>query len=314
MYDRILAEARTSVWLIRPDKLDAIMSLLENRAAGIQTDANTLRAFAIDNQDKRQTRYYTANGECVAALPAKTTSRAPKAIGVLPILGSIVQRGSMFTEASGTASTDTIGRQFNDMLKSEQVGTILLEVDSPGGTVNGINDLADKIQQARGIKPIVAIANEEAASAAYWLASAASEIVVTRSGNVGSIGAYAMHIDQSALNESLGVKPRYIAYGRYKTEGNPDEPLSDEAEAEIRKRVNRYGVMFEEAIAANRGVTLATVRESYGQGRMLDADAAKKAGMVDRVESFEAVIARLLSDRPKVKRRLAHAKNFLSSC
>jgi signal peptide peptidase SppA len=207
-----------------------------------------------------------------------------------------------------------IGRQFDALLENEAVGTIVLDVDSPGGTVYGVPELAHKIQAGRDRKPIVAVANAEAASAAYWLASAASEIVVTPSGNVGSIGAYAMHVDQTALNESLGVKPKYIAYGKYKTEGNPDEPLSDEAEEEIRKRVNRYGVMFEEAIAANRGVPLATVRADYGQGRMLDADSAKRAGMVDRVESFEATIARLLSDRPKVKRRLAHARNFLSSC
>jgi len=309
MYHRVLAEARTSVWLIRPDKLDAIMSLLENRAAGIQADANTLRAFAYDNLDKRQTRL-----EGVTAATMKAGSKAPKAIGVIPILGSIVQRGNMFTEASGTASTDQIGRQFDGLLENEAVGTIVLDIDSPGGTVYGVPELAHKIQAGRDRKPIVAVANAEAASAAYWLASAASEIVVTPSGNVGSVGAYAMHIDQSGLNETVGVKPTYISYGKYKVSGNPDEPLDDETRDEIQERVNRYGRMFEEALAANRGVPLATVRSDYGQGRMLDAEAAKRAGMVDRVESFEAVIARLLSERPKVKRRLAHAKNFLSSC
>jgi len=310
MYDRILTEARTSVWLIRPDKLDAIMSMLESRADGIQASADTLRAFAIDNHDKRQTRL-----EGVTAAAMKSGNKnGPKAIGVLPILGSIVQRGNMFTEASGTASTDMIGRQFDALLENEAVGTIVLDIDSPGGTVYGVPELAHKIQAGRDRKPIVAVANAEAASAAYWLASAASEIVVTPSGNVGSVGAYAMHIDASKLNETMGIKPTYISYGKFKTEGNPDEPLADETRAEIQARVDRYGRMFEQALAANRGVTLAAVQETYGQGRMLDADAAKKAGMVDRVESFEATIARLLSDRPKVKRRLAHAKNFLSSC
>jgi len=309
MYDRILTEARTAVWLIRPDKLDSIMAMLENRAAGIQSSADTLRAFAQDNQNKRQTRL-----EGVAAGTVKTSSKAPKAIGVIPILGSIVQRGNMFTEASGTASADQIGRQFDALMENEQVGTIVLDIDSPGGTVYGVPELAHKIQAGRDRKPIVAVANAESASAAYWLASAASEIVVTPSGNVGSIGAYAMHVDQSALNETLGVKTRYISYGKYKTEGNPDEPLSDEAAAEIQQRVDRYGRMFEEAVAANRGIALSVVRSDYGQGRMLDADSAKRAGMVDRVESFEGVVARLLSDRPKVKRRLAHAKNFLSAC
>lgn len=313
MYDRTLTEARTSVWLIRPDKLDSIMGLLESRASGIQTSADALAAFASDNQQKRQLRYWTANGECLAALPAKTNSRAPKAIGVLPILGSIVHRGNMFTESSGTASCDMIGRQFDTLLENEAVGTIVLDIDSPGGTVYGVSELANKIQSCRDRKPIVAVANAEAASAAYWLASAASEIVVTPSGNVGSVGAYAMHIDASAMNAAMGIKPTYIAYGKHKVEGNPDEPLADETRADIQSRVDRYGRQFEEALAANRGVSLSTVQETYGQGRMLDADAAKKAGMVDTVASFEATIARLLSDRPKVKRRLAHARRFLDA-
>jgi ClpP class serine protease len=79
----------------------------------------------------------------------------------------------------------------------------------------------------------------------------------------------------------VGVKPTYISYGRYKTEGNPDEPLSSEAMGEIQARVDRYGRMFEEAVAANRGVPLAQVRSDYGQGRMLDADAAKRIASQD---------------------------------
>jgi signal peptide peptidase SppA len=295
MYDNILTEARSAVWLIRPDKLDSIMALLESRAAGIRADGETLAAFARDNQQR-------------------TAPRTQKAIGVLPIVGSIVQRGNMFTEASGTASTETLGKQLDSLLANEAVGTIVLDIDSPGGTVYGVPELADKIQAARDRKPIVAVANAEAASAAYWLASAASEIVVTPSGNVGSIGAYAMHLDQSQLNTAVGVKPTYISYGRYKTEGNPDEPLSSEAMEEIQARVDRYGRAFEEAVAENRGVTLAQVRSDFGQGRMFDADSAKKAGMIDRVESFEQTIARLSSDKPKIKRRMSHVKNMFDLC
>ena len=123
---------------------------------------------------------------------------------------------------------------------------------------------------------MVASVNAEAGSAAYWLASAFDEIVITPSGSAGSIGAYAVHQDESGLTEKIGVKRRYIAYGKYKTEGNPDEPLTDEAVAEIQRRVDLYGRQFEEAVAANRGVSLATVRADFGQGRMLDADSGEE--------------------------------------
>lgn len=309
MYDRILTEARTAVWLIRPDKLDAIMSMLESRAAGVQASADTLRAFAIDNRDKRQTRL-----EGVTAASMKAGRKEPKAIGVIPILGSIVQRGNMFTEASGTASTEMIGRQFDALMENEAVGYIVGDFDTPGGTVYGIPELASKIAAARGRKPMIASINPECCSAGVWLASAFDEVCITPSGQTGSIGCYCMHVDQSALNEKIGVKPTYISYGRYKTSGHPDAPLDDESAADIQARVDHYGTMFEQAVAENRGVPLATVRSDYGQGKVLDAKTAKSVGLVDKIESFEATIARLLSDRPKVKRRLAHAKNFLSSC
>lgn len=309
MYDRILTEARTAVWLIRPDKLDAIMALLESRAAGVQASADTLAAFARDNRDKRQTRL-----EGVTAATMKAGSKSPKAIGVIPILGSIVQRGSMFTEASGTASTDQIGRQFDGLLENEAVGYIVGDFDTPGGTICGVPELAAKIAAARGRKPMIACVNSECCSAGLWLASAFDEICITPSGCTGSIGCYAVHVDASKLNETLGVKPTYISYGKHKVENNSDEPITDEGRAEIQARVDHYGRMFEAAVAENRGVPLATVKEDYGQGRTLDAKTAKSVGLVDRIEAFDETIARLLSDRPKVKRRLAHAKNFLSSC
>lgn len=292
MYDRILTEARTSVWLIRADKLDAIFSMLEARAAGIHADAVSLEAFAADSRKRRE-------------------AYVGRAVGVLPVYGSIVQRGNMFTEASGTASADVLSRQMDQLLNNEEVGTILADFDTPGGTVYGVPELAAKWQGLRGRKPMVASINAEACSAGYWLASAFDEIVITPSGSTGSIGAYARHDDVSEMNAKIGVKPRYISYGDYKTEGNPDEPLSDEAAAEIQKRVNLYGRQFEEAIAANRGVPVATVRSDWGRGRVLDAETAKVVGMVDRIESFEQTLQRLASDRPRIKRRLAHARRMM---
>lgn len=305
MYPNVLTEARTSIWLIRPDKLDAIFDMLESRAAGIHADAETLARFAAENQERQEHRILTAAG-------TKQQPRDVKAVGILPIYGTIVQRGNMFTEASGTASADKISRQIDMLIENDQVGTILADIDSPGGTVYGVPELAHKIQSLRGGgKALVAHVNAEAGSAAFWLASAFDEIVVTPSGSVGSIGAYAVHTDVSGYNEAMGVKRRYIAYGRYKTEGNSDEPLSDETASAIQERVDRIGRQFEEAIAANRDVPVSRVREEWGQGRMLDADRGKAVGMVDRIEAFDDTLRRLMTPRARVTRRTAHAKRWL---
>jgi signal peptide peptidase SppA len=224
-------------------------------------------------------------------------------IGVLPVVGAIVHRGNMFTEASGTASADMLGKQFDAMIAHPDVGSVVLDIDSPGGQAAGIQELAAKIASARGTKPIIAQVNPEAASAAYWLATAADEIVATPSGEVGSIGAYAYHLDRSGLNETLGVKPTYISYGEFKTEGNPDGPLTDEALIEVQASVDRVGKQFESDVAKYRGVDLATVRKDWGKGRMIDASRAKSLGMVDRIGTLEETIGRAGGNGPRIKRR-----------
>jgi signal peptide peptidase SppA len=284
MYEHVLAHAKTAVWCIRLDKLQAIFEVLERRAVGIETDAASLEVLAAENR-------------------RRTAGRQEGLIGVLPVIGSIVHRGNVFTEASGTASADILGAKFDELVSRSDVGSIILDIDSPGGEAAGIQQLAAKIAGARGIKPIIAQVNHEAASAAYWLATAADEIVATSSGEVGSIGAYAYHINRSGLNETLGIKPTYISYGEYKTEGNPDGPLTDEALAEVQANVDRVGKQFESDVAEYRGVDLATVRKDWGKGRMIDASRAKTLGMVDRIGTLEETIRRAGGDGPRIKRR-----------
>jgi len=284
MYANVLALAKSSVWCIRLDKLQTIFDVLEKRAAGVEADAASLEVFAADNR-------------------RRTAGRQDGMIGVLPVVGAIVHRGNMFTEASGTASADVLGRQVEAMIAHPDVSALILDIDSPGGQAAGIQELAAKIAANRGSKPIIAQVNPEAASAAYWLAAAADEIVITPSGEVGSIGAYAYHIDRSALNETLGIRPTYISYGEFKTEGNPDGPLSGEALTEIQAAVDRVGKQFEADVAKYRVVDIATVRREWGRGRMVDASRAKSLGMVDRVGTLEETIGRAAGNGPRIKRR-----------
>lgn len=269
----LLNELYNTPHLIRPEKLEAIRRVLTDRALGVQVDAETIRQITAAREDRQ--------------------SSVVRSVAVLPIVGTISKRIDPLEESSGGVSTDRIAREFDRLVADESVGAIVLDIDSPGGQSFGVPELANKILAARGKKPIRAIANPEAASAAYWIATAADELSVTPSGWVGSVGAMTIHTDLSALNETVGMKVSYIYAGEYKVEGNPDEPLSEDARAYYQAMVNEVYDQFIRAVALQRGTTVPDVRGNYGKGRMLLARDAKAAGMVDRVETLDELISRL---------------------
>jgi signal peptide peptidase SppA len=216
-------------------------------------------------------------------------------VAVLPIYGTITQRGGGgfmdFLMGSGT-STDKFAALFSQVMADESVKAVVLDVDSPGGSVFGVPELADMIFKARGGKPIIAVANTLAASAAYWLATQADQIVVSPSAEVGSIGVYALHEDISKMAEDMGVKVTLIGAGRYKTEGNEFEPLGEEAQAAIQARVDDYYGMFVKAVARGRGVSESAVRGGFGEGRVVGAVEAVKLNMADRVATLGQTLQR----------------------
>ncbi|HMJ03126.1 MAG TPA: S49 family peptidase, partial [Conexibacter sp.] len=181
------------------------------------------------------------------------------------------------------------------------VGSIVLDVHSHGGTVFGAHELHATILAGRGKgKRIVASINSIAASAAYWIACAADEVVITPGGEAGSIGVYTVHLDVSEALAKAGIKPTIIKAGKYKTEGDPSVPLTDEARRAIQARADAAYDLFVSDVAAGRGVTPAAVRNGYGQGSVLPAKAAKAEGLVDRIATFEEVVQRLLGRKARV--------------
>jgi signal peptide peptidase SppA len=216
-------------------------------------------------------------------------------IAVLPFYGTSVQRTTPMQEVSGSGlmSIQRFTQTFRAALADDSVGGILLDIDSPGGSVYGVMELANEIYQARSQKPIFAIANSLAASAAYWVASSASEFYVTPGGEVGSIGVFAAHQNLAKALEKEGVETTLVSAGKYKTEGNPFGPLSDEARAAMQSRIDAYYGAFTRGVAKNRGVDVATVREGMGEGRVMSASAAKGENMVDGVATFDDVVRKL---------------------
>jgi signal peptide peptidase SppA len=210
--------------------------------------------------------------------------------------------------SSGT-SAEALQQTFHAMVESPEIGAIVLDIDSPGGSSAGIAELADEIFAAREKKTIVAVANSLAASAAYWLGSQAHEFVVTPSGFVGSIGVFTYHDDFSGHLEQMGIKRTWIHAGRYKVEGNPTEPLGDDARTYEQQIVDAVYDAFTAAVARGRRVSKSAARgEAFGEGRILTAGAALEAGLVDRIETLQQTLDRLASRHAAAAKSKASAE------
>jgi len=234
------------------------------------------------------------------AEPRGLQSRSARGgIAVLPLLGVLFQRANFLTEFFGGTSLDRFAGEFRLAVQNPGVSAIVIEVDSPGGEVSGVPELAAEILAARSKKKIVAVANSFAASAAHWIASAASEFVASPSAKVGSIGVYALHLDFSKAMAVSGIKPTFISAGKFKTAGNELEPLTAEAAAATQKIVDSFYEMFVRDVARGRGVTMKAVRSGFGEGRVVLAAEARQLGMVDRVATLDEVIAGLSSGKNK---------------
>lgn len=216
-------------------------------------------------------------------------------VAIVGLQGVLTPRGSLLSLlfGGGLGGLQGFRRDLAAAVGSSDVEAIVLDVHSPGGLIGMIPETAAEVRAARDVKPIVAVANTMTASAAYWIASQASEVVVTPSGFVGSIGVYLVHEDWSKANEAAGVDPTYISAGRYKVDGNFDEPLSDTARDAFQAEVNDLYDLFVADVATGRGTTPDAVRAGYGEGRVLPAKRAVAADLADRVATIDETVLEL---------------------
>ena len=215
----------------------------------------------------------------------------PQGIAIIPVLGTLVRRASGLDAQSGLTSYASLESALGMALQDSGVKAILLDIDSPGGEAGGVFDLADKIFSARKIKPIWAVANEDAFSAAYAIAAAAEKIYVPRTGGVGSIGVIAVHLDQSKAEENAGLTYTAVYAGDRKNDLTPHEPLSDPARAELQTEVNRLYDIFVSAIARMRGMDANKVKST--EAGLYFGDDAVKAGLADVAGTLGDAIAAL---------------------
>ena len=268
--------AAAAPWAVMPEMLLVVRQVLAAHMAGVPIDPD-------DFEERR---------EAYAAARDRANALSGKAVAVIPVYGVLVPRANEMTDMSGGTSAESVTRVLREMGSNPDVGSIVLDIDSPGGMVAGIPELAAEIRALREQKPVYAVANALAASAGYWLLSQASETAMTPSGQVGSIGVLKAHEEISGAQAQAGVKTTLVSAGKYKAEGNPFEPLTAEAEAEMQREVDVLYEQFVGEIALGRNTSLAKVRDQYGEGRILYADDALAAGMVDRVQTLEQTVER----------------------
>ena len=264
MQNNIISKIINTPLLIKPSQVD-----------------NVFATMAIDNEHKVSS----------SLLP----EAAGGSVAVIPICGVLSHRSSgLFSFVFGeTANYERIGQQFHAALNDDSVDTIVFDVDSPGGVVAGAFDLADEIHQARGIKPIVAIVNECALSAAYLLASAADKVYLSRTADAGGIGIIVFHCDQSEAEKAAGLNYTAIYAGDRKNDFTPHEPLSKEAYQEAKQKIDSTYDLFVSTVARNRGLSPQTIIDT--QAAIYSGSNAVEVGLADGVMSFNYAIEQLLT-------------------
>ena len=203
-------------------------------------------------------------------------------MAVIEVWGALEHKSGHIKPYSGATGYDGIERQLDDALADAQVKGILMDIHSHGGEVSGCFDLADKIRAANAIKPVWAVADEVAYSAAYCLASQASRLTMPRTGGVGSVGVVTMHVDASEMLKKEGFTVTLIHAGAHKVDGHPYAALPDDVRADVQAELDAMRRLFAEIVAAGNGITVDDVLAT--EARCLTADEAIAAGFADTVQ------------------------------
>lgn len=293
----LLAQFAATPWALSPDYLTLMAGVLTNWTLSGPISAEITDKIELDKQ---------------ARADRQAQNQKSGAIAVIPVYGVLTQRPPQDISGSGGTSTDNIAKAVTKAANDPSISQILLDLDGPGGSVYGTAEAGKAIYQARSQKPVIGIANSMAASATYWLGSQCSELYCTPSGEVGSIGVYTAHQYVGEALSKAGIETTLISAGKFKVEGNPFEPLSEEAKAFTQSRVDDYYSEFIKAVAAGRNTTSALVKSNMGQGRMFGAKEAMAANMIDGIMTFDTLLEKMTKSNKPQRSRLAAAQRDLS--
>lgn len=304
---RIAERALNRPLLIHPDKVPLILSVLEGRIP--IADTSELRAAAEERiaalpEDAQAVMFGPApgasrfTGENFDVDPATgRASRLPylrtrEGVAIVSIIGTLVNRGAWVGSNSGETSYEGLKFQIGAAVADPKVTSIILDIESPGGEAVGTFEVAQAVRDANAKKPVVAVVNGMAASAAYAIASGAGRIVTTPTAITGSIGVVLLHADYSRKLDKDGVKPTLIFAGAHKVDGNPFEPLPEGVRTDMQREVDHFYDLFVSTVAAGRpGMSPAAIRDT--EARVYIGADAVAIGLADATGTFEEVLGDL---------------------
>lgn len=264
--------------LIHPTKAEIIVSVLSHRIGmgQFEIEASDVEANRFIGSYERKDRPYGLTA-------------VQDGVAVIPVQGTLVNRGAWIGARSGMTSYEGLQAQLRDAVADPEVRSIMLDIDSPGGEAGGMFDMASAVRNARTHKRVVAVVNDMAASAAYGIASAADEIVVSPTSVSGSIGVVMMHLDRSIEMQMKGIRPTFIYAGAHKVDGHPFGPLPADVRADLQAAVETYYSRFVEAVGEGRGQRLSAEQARATEARTYIGAEAVRLGLADRVGSFHEV-------------------------
>ncbi|MGY3588075.1 S49 family peptidase [Bradyrhizobium sp. USDA 4350] len=286
--------------MILPDKLAMIASVLDGR---ISIDTADLRAREIELPEadalmgtgpdaSRYVGQFEASDPNDPKSPRKPYRTTAEGVAIIPVIGSLVNRGGWLDAVSGITSYEKLKFQISAAARDPDVTSILLDIDSPGGEAVGAFEVGDVVHEATQSKEVVAVVNGLMASAAYAIGAQASRIVTTSSGISGSIGVVMMHADYSVAIANRGIKPTLIHAGARKVDGNPYTPLTDDVKAGLKAEIDRFYDLFVTSVAVGRaGMSEEQIRAT--EARTYIGTDAVAVGLADEVGSFESVLSEL---------------------
>ena len=274
--------------LIARAKLDVIVSVLLPR----MTLNPDLHAIARDSpMEVTSTLHLDRVTTAATTIDLPSMGAMRTGIAVIPILGSLVKRTIGLQVESGLTSYASIADQIDRAVADPAVSGIVLDIDSPGGEAAGVFELSRRIRAAAQQKPIWAVANDAAFSAAYAIAASAERLFITETAGVGSIGVIALHVDQSARDATEGLRYTAITAGEHKNDFSPHAPLSVQAHASLQAEVDRLYAIFTDQVAQMRGIKVQTLRST--QAALFFGEEAVKAGLADGVLSLDAAVSEM---------------------
>jgi len=228
-------------------------------------------------------------------------------IAVIEVDGPLMRKGGFDADCTHFTGYQDIGRAIRRQVADKQVEHIMLLLNSPGGEVSGCMELAQLIRQQNQIKPITSMVTSQATSAAYWIASATSEISMTPTSFVGSIGIVLTHLNRAAQLEKEGVEVTFVYAGDHKVDGNATGPLPDKVRQSLQSEIDALYQFFVESVAENRGLSTSSIRSTQAQ-TYLAADAID-LGLADRIESADAALERIFENLNKEKPNRQHLRH-----